>query len=149
MKSWLASIGFHGLVLRCSAAIPSCARSGPWCGRTRSWPIVGLRQIGRTTLAREIARTWQGPATTFDPEGPRAITRLADPTMALGPLRGLVVSDEIQRRPELLPVLRVLSDRDRRPARFLLLRSGSGCGADTPARTSPGPMRRACAGAAT
>ena len=87
--------------------------------------ILGPRQIGKTTLAREIARTWQGPTTTFDLEDPRDITRLADPTTTLGPLRGLVVIDEIQRRPELFPVLRVLSDRDRRPARFLLLGSAS------------------------
>jgi predicted AAA+ superfamily ATPase len=87
--------------------------------------ILGPRQIGKTTLAREIARTWQAPTTTFDLEDPRDITRLADPTTTLGPLRGLVVIDEIQRRPELFPVLRVLSDRDRRPARFLLLGSAS------------------------
>jgi predicted AAA+ superfamily ATPase len=87
--------------------------------------IVGPRQIGKTTLAREIARTWPGPTTTFDLEDPRDISRLADPTTTLGPLRGLVVIDEIQRRPELFPVLRVLSDRERRPARFLLLGSAS------------------------
>jgi uncharacterized protein len=87
--------------------------------------ILGPRQIGKTTLAREIARTWQGSTTTFDLEDPRDLTRLTDPTTTLGPLRGLVVIDEIQRRPELFPVLRVLSDRDRRPARFLLLGSAS------------------------
>ena len=87
--------------------------------------ILGPRQIGKTTLAREIVRTWAGPTTTFDLEDPRDIARLADPTMALASLRGLVVIDEIQRRPDLFPVLRVLSDRDRRPARFLLLGSAS------------------------
>jgi predicted AAA+ superfamily ATPase len=87
--------------------------------------ILGPRQIGKTTLAREIARTWPGSTTTFDLEDPRDVARLDDPTTALGPLRGLVVIDEIQRRPELFPVLRVLADRDRRPARFLLLGSAS------------------------
>jgi len=87
--------------------------------------ILGPRQIGKTTLAREIARTWAGPTTTFDLEDPRDVARLADPTMALASLRGLVVIDEIQRRPDLFPVLRVLSDRDRRPAHFLLLGSAS------------------------
>lgn len=87
--------------------------------------ILGSRQIGKTTLAREITRTWPGPTTTFDLEDPRDIARLADPTTSIGPLRGLIVIDEIQRRPELFPVLRVLSDRDRRPARFLLLGSAS------------------------
>jgi hypothetical protein len=94
----------------------------------RTSPVVALlgpRQIGKTTLAREIARTWQGATTIFDLEDPRDLARLADPTTTLGPLRGLVVIDEIQRRPELFPVLRVLSDRDRRPARFLLLGSAS------------------------
>jgi uncharacterized protein len=87
--------------------------------------ILGPRQIGKTTLAREIARIWAGPTTTFDLEDPRDVARLADPTMALASLRGLVVIDEIQRRPDLFPVLRVLSDRDRRPAHFLLLGSAS------------------------
>jgi uncharacterized protein len=87
--------------------------------------ILGPRQIGKTTLAREIARTWPAPTTTFDLEDPRDVARLADPTTTLGPLRGLVVIDEIQRRPELFPVLRVLADRDRRPVRFLLLGSAS------------------------
>jgi predicted AAA+ superfamily ATPase len=87
--------------------------------------ILGPRQIGKTTLAREIARTWQGSTTTFDLEDPRDIARLADPTTTLEPLRGLVIIDEIQRRPELFPVLRVLSDRERRSARFLLLGSAS------------------------
>ena len=96
--------------------------------RLRTSPVVailGPRQIGKTTLAREIARTWPAPTTIFDLEDPRDIARLADPTTTLGPLRGLVVIDEIQRRPELFPVLRVLSDRIRLPARFLLLGSAS------------------------
>jgi hypothetical protein len=87
--------------------------------------ILGPRQIGKTTLAREIERRWRGSTATFDLEDPRDLARLADPTTTLGPLRGLVVIDEIQRRPELFPVLRVLSDRDRKPARFLLLGSAT------------------------
>ena len=97
-------------------------------GLLRASPVVailGPRQIGKTTLAREIVRTWQGATSAFDLEDPRDLARLADPTTTLAPLRGLVVIDEIQRRPELFPVLRVLSDRDRRPARFLLLGSAS------------------------
>ena len=51
--------------------------------------------------------------------------RLADPAHTLAPLRGLVIIDEIQLRPELFPVLRVLADRPRHPARFLVLGSAS------------------------
>jgi predicted AAA+ superfamily ATPase len=87
--------------------------------------ILGPRQVGKTTLARAIAHHWQGPATRFDLEDPRDIERLSDPTTVLRPLRGLVVIDEIQRRPDLFPILRVLADRARRPARFLVLGSSS------------------------
>jgi predicted AAA+ superfamily ATPase len=87
--------------------------------------ILGPRQVGKTTLARALARQWRGATTVFDLEDPRDVERLADPGLALRPLRGLVVIDEIQRRPDLFPVLRVLADRDRRPARFLVLGSAS------------------------
>jgi len=62
----------------------------------------------------------------FDLEDPLSLTRLDEPMTALGPLRGLIVIDEIQRRPELFPVLRVLADRRDRPARFLILGGASG-----------------------
>jgi hypothetical protein len=87
--------------------------------------ILGPRQIGKTTLARAIGLGWKGPTTTFDLEDPRDLERLGDPTTALRPLRGLVVIDEIQRRPDLFPILRVLADRDPRPTRFLVLGSAS------------------------
>ena len=66
-----------------------------------------------------------GPTTAFDLEDPADLARLADPMLALRPLRGLVVLDEIQRRPDLFPVLRVLADRPRTPARFLVLGSAT------------------------
>jgi predicted AAA+ superfamily ATPase len=94
----------------------------------REFPVVGLvgpRQVGKTTLARELARDRRGPVTLFDLENPADDARLADPALALPSLRGLVIIDEFQRRPDLLPVLRVLADRPRRPARFLLLGSAS------------------------
>ena len=87
--------------------------------------ILGPRQVGKTTLARAIAHHRKGPTTTFDLEDPRDLERLNDPTTALRPLRGLVVIDEIQRRPDLFPILRVLTDRAPRPARFLVLGSAS------------------------
>ena len=87
--------------------------------------LLGARQVGKTTLAREIVRRRPGPATLFDLEDPRDLARLAEPTLALAGLRGLVVLDEIQQRPALFDVLRVLADRPRSPARFLVLGSAS------------------------
>ena len=87
--------------------------------------LLGARQVGKTTLAREIARRRKGPTHVFDLESSADIARLADPLLTLSPLRGLVVVDEVQRRPDLFTTLRVLADRPRRPARFLVLGSAS------------------------
>ena len=91
--------------------------------RFRAVAILGPRQIGKTTLARQFAERTPGPVTRFDLENPRHLSRLEDPLGALEGLRGLVVLDEIQRRPEIFPVLRVLLDRPENPARFLILGS--------------------------
>ncbi len=94
----------------------------------REHPVVallGARQVGKTTLAHELARSRRGPTTFFDLEDRRDLARLEEPTLTLGGLRGLVVLDEIQQRPDLFPVLRVLVDRPRTPARFLVLGSAS------------------------
>lgn len=85
--------------------------------------ILGPRQIGKTTLAREFSKRVRGPVARFDLEDPRDLSRLDDPMAALERLRGLIVLDEIQRLPELFPVLRVLVDRPGDPARFLILGS--------------------------
>lgn len=90
----------------------------------RAVAILGPRQAGKTTLARQVVRSSDRPATVFDLENPTDLARLADPLLALRDLRGLVVIDEVHRRPELFPVLRVLIDRPRAP-RFLLLGSAS------------------------
>lgn len=87
--------------------------------------ILGPRQVGKTTLARQLARARKEPVTRFDLEDPEDLRQLADPKLALRELRGLVVLDEIQRRPDLFPVLRVLADRKPLPARFLVLGSAS------------------------
>src|SRR2546425_2686544 len=94
----------------------------------RHQPVVGLlgpRQIGKTTVARELAACAGGNVTYFDLESPADLRRLKDEATALSGLRGLVVIDEIQRRPDLFPILRVLADRPRRPAGFLVLGSAS------------------------
>ncbi len=87
--------------------------------------LLGARQVGKTTLARELARLRKSPTHFFDLESTADLSRLSDPLLALSSLRGLVVLDEVQRRPDLFPTLRVLSDRPRRPARFLVLGSAS------------------------
>ena len=94
--------------------------------RFRSNPVVlllGPRQCGKTTLARLFGSS-RG-AEYFDLEDPRDGTRLAQPMTCLEPLRGWVILDEAQLRPELFPILRVLADRDPLPTRFLLLGSAS------------------------
>jgi predicted AAA+ superfamily ATPase len=85
--------------------------------------LVGPRQCGKTTLARAIAR--DRAADTFDLEDAVDLARIANPRTTLDGLRGLVVIDEFQRRPELFEVLRVLVDRPRNPARFLVLGSAA------------------------
>jgi predicted AAA+ superfamily ATPase len=86
--------------------------------------ILGARQTGKTTLARAIARS-TAATHVFDLERPRDQRRLAQPELALGLLKGLVIIDEVQRQPSLFPLLRVLADRKPAPARFLLLGSAS------------------------
>jgi uncharacterized protein len=91
-------------------------------------PVVGLlgaRQVGKTTLAREIGRRRSDEVTTFDLEDPEDLMRLADPKLALGRLQGLVIVDEVQRRPELFPILRILVDEPDVRRRFLVLGSAS------------------------
>ena len=90
-------------------------------------PVVvlsGPRQCGKTTLARGLLRA--DSVNYFDLEDPASLARLDEPMTALRPLEGLVVIDEVQRRPDLFPILRVLTDRRPSPAHFLILGSASG-----------------------
>ena len=87
--------------------------------------ILGARQVGKTTLARNLQAAWKQPCHIFDLERQSDLARLADPELALEPLRGLVVLDEIHRMPGLFPLLRVLADRRPIRARFLVLGSAS------------------------
>lgn len=94
--------------------------------RLKSFPVVsvlGPRQVGKTTLAQEIAG--EQPSHFFDLEDVDALARLAEPKTALERLEGLVVLDEVQRKPELFALLRVLADRKPVKARFLLTGSAS------------------------
>lgn len=91
--------------------------------RSRIVALIGPRQSGKTTLARQFVPV--DSLNYFDLEDPVSLLRLEEPMTALRDLQGLVVIDEIQRRPDLFPLLRVLSDRDPLPARFLILGSAS------------------------
>lgn len=92
--------------------------------RSRVVVLSGPRQCGKTTLARELLS--EDSVNYFDLEDPASLARLDEPMTALRPLKGLVVVDEVQRRPDLFPVLRVLADRKGTPSRFLMLGSASG-----------------------
>ena len=94
----------------------------------RQFPVVGIlgaRQVGKTTLAGQLAETHRGPVTYFDLESVEDLARLADPMLALRPLTGLIVLDEVQRRPDLFTQLRVLVDQPRMRRKFLVLGSAS------------------------
>ncbi|MCA9758901.1 MAG: ATP-binding protein [Candidatus Eisenbacteria bacterium] len=86
--------------------------------------LVGPRQSGKTTLARQLLSV--DSPNYFDLEDPTAVARLEEPRTALEPLDGLIVIDEVQQRPDLFPILRVLADRESRKAQFLILGSASG-----------------------
>ncbi|MBM3740717.1 MAG: ATP-binding protein [Acidobacteria bacterium] len=80
---------------------------------------------GKSTISRTFGASHTGPATYFDLEDPQDAARLSQPQLALAPVNGLVVIDEVQRQPSLFPLLRVLADRPDRPASFLILGSAS------------------------
>lgn len=86
--------------------------------------LVGPRQCGKTTLARTLHDA-ASRSDYFDLERPADLAALEEPESTLAPLRGLVVLDEVQRRPDLFPVLRVLTDRKPLRTRFLILGSAS------------------------
>lgn len=96
--------------------------------KLRRFPVVailGARQVGKTTLTRQIPHDTSKPIHRFDLENPEDLVRLSDPMLALKHLTGLVILDEIQRTRDVFPVLRVLADREPTPCRFLILGSAS------------------------
>lgn len=93
--------------------------------RHRIVGIIGARQVGKSTLVEEYLKTVSVPTHIFDMENPEDEARLSEPMLALKGLTGIVVIDEVQRYPDLFPVLRVLADRKPNPAQFLILGSAS------------------------
>lgn len=88
--------------------------------------LLGARQVGKTTLARQVAASWPSPSTVFDLEVAATREALsATPERVLRDRDGLVVIDEVQRKPELFEVLRPICDNPDRRAVFLLLGSAS------------------------
>jgi uncharacterized protein len=87
--------------------------------------IVGARQVGKTTLAQDLARQRGDAGMYFDLEKAEDLARLQEPELALKDLEGLVIIDEVQRRSGLFEALRVLADRKRYSTRFLILGSAS------------------------
>jgi len=85
--------------------------------------LVGPRQCGKTSLARQLVG--EHSSTYFDLEQHAVAKVMADPSLVLDDLKGVVVLDEAQREPRLFPHLRVLADRSRNPAKFLVLGSAS------------------------
>ena len=90
--------------------------------------LLGARQVGKTTLAKTIAESID--SIYLDLEAPEDLLKLSDPTSFLSAHADkLVILDEIQRSPELFPVLRGLIDKNREQGRtagqFLLLGSAS------------------------
>lgn len=91
--------------------------------RSKVVTLIGPRQSGKTTLARQYVQP--DSLNYFDLEDPVSLARLEQPITALRDLRDIIVIDEVQLRPDLFPVLRVLVDRDPLPAQFLILGSAS------------------------
>lgn len=87
--------------------------------------LLGARQVGKTTLAKQFAELSRQTVHIFDLEREQDIAILENPQLAFGQLEGLIVIDEIQRRPNLFPALRVLIDSPPKNQRWLLLGSAS------------------------
>ncbi len=86
--------------------------------------LLGPRQCGKTTLAKAYGSSSGLKVHHFDLEDPLDLVRLENPTLTLEKLEGLIIIDEIQRIPDLFPVLRVLIDK-KLPQKFLILGSAS------------------------
>jgi hypothetical protein len=87
--------------------------------------VLGARQVGKTTLARQVTAARRGGSATFDLENAQDLARLADPLLALRAERGLVVIDEVHRLPDMFRTMRVIVDEPGNSRRFLVLGSAA------------------------
>ncbi len=88
--------------------------------------ILGARQVGKTTLARQYGETLKSGYVYLDMESPTDLSKLSDPESYFASnAEKLIIIDEVQQNPSLFNVLRSVIDKDRRPGRFLLLGSAS------------------------
>jgi len=113
--------GYNSYIMINRTAISNAIQAG--LERSRVVALFGPRQCGKTTLAHKFVPV--DSLNYFDLEDPTSLMRLEEPMTALRDLSGIVVIDEIQRKPDLFPILRVLSDRNPLPAKFLILGSAS------------------------
>ena len=85
--------------------------------------LLGPRQAGKTTVAHQFAKKFPGKVHYFDLEDYTDLAKLENPKLTLEPLDGLIIIDEIQRRPDLFPYMRVIVDNKK--IKFLILGSAS------------------------
>lgn len=114
MRLWIYNMIKRDLYLE---SLKKCFEIFPVCA------LLGPRQCGKTTLALEFKKLFK-ESYHFDLEDPTDLERLENPKLALDPLSGLIVIDEVQRKPELFPYLRVLVDK-KPDTKLLILGSAS------------------------
>ncbi len=88
--------------------------------------ILGPRQVGKTTLAKHLAKIIDKQSVYIDLENPRDLIKLSDPNLFFeANMDQCIIIDEIQLKPDLFPVIRSMVDHNRIPSRFILLGSAS------------------------
>lgn len=87
--------------------------------------LLGPRQCGKTTLSEQYTKTLKEEFHKFDLEDPEDLAALENPKVLFNELKGTIILDEIQRKPDLFPFLRTLVDKEKRKRKILILGSAS------------------------